>query len=101
MQTVCAPFVPQAAATHAKNLPAVVFQTVAVLTCCAHWIWMRLVDTLGIVYKKLQLAHCWQADTLKHGSPAAIESGCNKGSIRLPEDSWERQKWRSAPWNYN
>jgi len=28
MQTVCAPFVPQAAATHGKNLPAVVFQTV-------------------------------------------------------------------------
>jgi len=27
MQTVCAPFVPQAAATHGKNLPAVVFQT--------------------------------------------------------------------------
>jgi len=29
MQTVCAPFVPQAAATHGKNLPAVVFQTAA------------------------------------------------------------------------
>ena len=29
MQTVCAPFVPQAVETHGKNLPAVVFQTAA------------------------------------------------------------------------
>src|SRR5260370_14074443 len=29
MQTVCAPFVLQATATHGKNLPAVVFQTAA------------------------------------------------------------------------
>jgi hypothetical protein len=28
---------------------------------------------------------------------AVIESGCNKGAIRLPEGYLERQKWRSAP----
>jgi len=33
--------------------------------------------------------------------PRLRKSGCDWAAIRIPEGYLRRQRWRSAPWNYN